>query len=722
MFAVISMVFVLLMFPVFNYLNKTVSELMVKRIESQLNYGAMQIEQTVKVMVNAGQSLSKDMRFLPLHYKEIDYDEFSFSMCNNLQRSFSSLIRTTEYISDSVLQFEEDIAFTPEHTYYRSHPFYPNYFQVNDLSYEEWQKMLSKNKNQFMKVCQIKNSNTTYEALIYVLEWKRDVYIYACVDVQDLLDLLIVNPEQEDCYITITRHNDNSVLYSNKPQSFNNYHKFNTHLKSGNLDIELFVGKTIVNQHMQTLYFFIMLYLAICIGFVLLIVIGGSYISMRPFLGLLGALENFKDISLTEPKQLSKKDCSSISMLKNLKLSKELGYVTNNILNTGNKIKQIEQTIKSQQIVLRVRFMEKALNEQLYSAEDIFQFRTLFSDFPSNGYYLILIKLWTDINNVGDVYEAPLILIASYLKKESKVTCYYEQLLSNSELLLVISKDNFAEYRQSLDFLVENINKEEACYDINCYASDCYHDISQLSTAYSQLRNMEELIFPECMNRVCIMEEGYQYPVSHVSMSNYMTLYSAILSGDCAAAKRCLYVSSRESELALKNNRISIDMIGDILHLIKKEKMSLLADCRIPGRNVYKKLETGETIESLFTSVIEDFCERIRESKVNTVNTFASKVVEYVDANYTDSNLCGAAIAGHFDCSESTIRKVFKDTTNVSLTAYIERKRMQLANELLMQPEKTIAKISVECGFNSENSFYKAYRRFYGHAPSMKKV
>ena len=45
----------------------------------------------------------------------------------------------------------------------------------------------------------------------------------------------------------------------------------------------------------------------------------------------------------------------------------------------------------------------------------------------------------------------------------------------------------------------------------------------------------------------------------------------------------------------------------------------------------------------------------------------------------------------------------------------------QRANELLIQQNKTIYEIAMECGFNSDNSFYKAYRRFYGHAPSVKR-
>ena len=162
-------------------------------------------------------------------------------------------------------------------------------------------------------------------------------------------------------------------------------------------------------------------------------------------------------------------------------------------------------------------------------------------------------------------------------------------------------------------------------------------------------------------------------------------------------------------------------MVSAILHIVKEEKKSFLANCDIPSQMSYKKLETGATIGSIFEETVENFCNRLKKGENSTASTFAQLVVDYIDENYANSNLCSTTIADYFKCSESTIRKVFKNTTNVSLTAYIERKRMQRANELLIYQTKTISEIAIECGFNSDNSFYKAYRRFYGHAPSVKR-
>jgi AraC-like DNA-binding protein len=44
---------------------------------------------------------------------------------------------------------------------------------------------------------------------------------------------------------------------------------------------------------------------------------------------------------------------------------------------------------------------------------------------------------------------------------------------------------------------------------------------------------------------------------------------------------------------------------------------------------------------------------------------------------------------------------------------------MVLSNELLAQNEKSVTEIALECGYSLPHSFYKAYKRVYGHAPTL---
>ena len=43
---------------------------------------------------------------------------------------------------------------------------------------------------------------------------------------------------------------------------------------------------------------------------------------------------------------------------------------------------------------------------------------------------------------------------------------------------------------------------------------------------------------------------------------------------------------------------------------------------------------------------------------------------------------------------------------------------MSLANELLFRGEDSFTDIAVKCGYINYNTFHKAYRRAFGHAPT----
>ena len=59
---------------------------------------------------------------------------------------------------------------------------------------------------------------------------------------------------------------------------------------------------------------------------------------------------------------------------------------------------------------------------------------------------------------------------------------------------------------------------------------------------------------------------------------------------------------------------------------------------------------------------------------------------------------------------------MFHKHMNVNLTEYINIARVNYARKLLSS-DKSIAEIAYESGFNSLNSFYRAYKKVYGTPP-----
>ncbi|MBQ9783201.1 MAG: helix-turn-helix transcriptional regulator [Clostridia bacterium] len=68
--------------------------------------------------------------------------------------------------------------------------------------------------------------------------------------------------------------------------------------------------------------------------------------------------------------------------------------------------------------------------------------------------------------------------------------------------------------------------------------------------------------------------------------------------------------------------------------------------------------------------------------------------------------------------SESHFRRLFASVMGESPKAYLMRKRMELAAELLRDGEQTVTEISFRCGFHNHSTFYREFVKHYGCNPT----
>ncbi|QBN19033.1 AraC family transcriptional regulator [Flavobacterium nackdongense] len=93
-------------------------------------------------------------------------------------------------------------------------------------------------------------------------------------------------------------------------------------------------------------------------------------------------------------------------------------------------------------------------------------------------------------------------------------------------------------------------------------------------------------------------------------------------------------------------------------------------------------------------------------------------ILLYIDENL-DSELSLETIAKIGFYSPFHLHRIFKAITNETLNAYITRKRIEkTASTLLHQKTVSITELSLQYGFNSNSSFTRTFKKFYGLSPS----
>lgn len=208
-------------------------------------------------------------------------------------------------------------------------------------------------------------------------------------------------------------------------------------------------------------------------------------------------------------------------------------------------------------------------------------------------------------------------------------------------------------------------------------------------------------------------------PITIIQFSPNMgkRLYDLLLNGDLTAVRESIvgmlpseaflqYVSEVELEQFFFGVRGAVESAGRALSL--SAEATMLPDSR--------SFVEPEELWKLFEIPCQLICESVQTEQSRQAEQQQSEMVEYVRVNYSDSGLCALTIAEHFSVSEKYVFTIIKNQTGMSLGDFIEQLRFTKVEELLTNNVE-IGAIPGIVGFNSINTFYKAFKRIYGISP-----
>ena len=93
------------------------------------------------------------------------------------------------------------------------------------------------------------------------------------------------------------------------------------------------------------------------------------------------------------------------------------------------------------------------------------------------------------------------------------------------------------------------------------------------------------------------------------------------------------------------------------------------------------------------------------------------KVLNYLDENFTDRNMCQQQLADYFQISVYSVSKMFNNQIGTGFSEYINSKRVEYAKELLLTTENSVKEIAGMVGIPDDNYFSKIFRKYTGVTP-----
>lgn len=98
----------------------------------------------------------------------------------------------------------------------------------------------------------------------------------------------------------------------------------------------------------------------------------------------------------------------------------------------------------------------------------------------------------------------------------------------------------------------------------------------------------------------------------------------------------------------------------------------------------------------------------------NKSSDIDTTIIKYIENNYTYTDLSINYLADYFHMNPSTISLTIKNALGTGFHQYISLLRVNKAKELLLTSDKSINEICDECGFASQQTFYRTFKKITG--------
>lgn len=222
----------------------------------------------------------------------------------------------------------------------------------------------------------------------------------------------------------------------------------------------------------------------------------------------------------------------------------------------------------------------------------------------------------------------------------------------------------------------------------------------------SFLRHSDDEPAGDCAERVLSVHIGHRGYVYRRSADELVILWSEP-EGDGAEAFR-RRVTAAAAELGSRN--------GTTLEYGMSEWRTSLVEAHRALRDAERKLETGALCLPAPGSGGE--ADRSVPLAGLSAREPARSVQQHILSHYREPDLALCSIARHLGLTETYLSQAFREQTGVTYSCFLERLRVEAARRHLETDSLTVAAIAARVGYQTNSTFFRAFRRIHGRSPS----
>lgn len=327
-------------------------------------------------------------------------------------------------------------------------------------------------------------------------------------------------------------------------------------------------------------------------------------------------------------------------------------------------------------------------------------------------FQLVLLKLDLTFNGEEKINADHVSLLAyEYLKSTLGTTQVWTQL--DKECIAMLLPEHAACYAHKL---LESFSAYMDHYGVCviCGISDSFTGTDNVDRAYRQAR-LRQHIIPERKQGMA-GEASEQFDLRILSQ-----VYEAMYAGnreDLADAMDSVIqmASSLSWEDAAEQYAALRCVLRCALHCVQRD---LAINLQVPTPPAVSQHMAMEACYRDLANYADEVLEHISQFRSKDDAAFVVRVCDYIDEHYDDPELGADTIVRAFSISRSQLYSLFQQNCTRSIAETIRQVRMEHAHTLLVDTELKVSDIAMRCGYNSVNTFCRAFKKHFGVSPNV---
>ena len=147
-------------------------------------------------------------------------------------------------------------------------------------------------------------------------------------------------------------------------------------------------------------------------------------------------------------------------------------------------------------------------------------------------------------------------------------------------------------------------------------------------------------------------------------------------------------------------------------YVLKPIRYQRLTEILVRAREKVSRRRQSEQVQQYGQQYIQSLAKETRGETANALDS----AVSYIDQHFTE-DLSVRDLAAACFVSADHLTRLFKKRFGISVSEYIQEKRIRLAGELLRQQNMTISMVANSVGIGNYSYFTEQFKKYFGITP-----